>query len=119
MSEVQEKFLDYLKKDRRRSFNLKEFDPDLYCVIFYSPMTVLDMEKILTLSGGGASTKDFHIFTILEKAETENGEKAFSIDFRPHLEKMDWDIISGISNRINRRPLVSEVKKTSEITPSG
>ena len=118
MNDIQEKFLSYIQKNRRKSFNLKEFDPDLDCVIFYSPITVLEMEKIMTLSGTGSSTKDFHIFTILEKAETENGEKAFPIDFKPYLEKMDWDIISGISNRISKRTPISEVKKTSETTPS-
>jgi hypothetical protein len=118
MNDIQEKFLNYIQKNRRKSFNLKEFDPDLDCVIFYSPVTVLDMDKIMTLSGGGSNTKDFHIFTILEKAETENGEKAFSIDFKPYLEKMDWDIISGLSNRIAKRIPIAEVKKTSETTPS-
>ena len=65
----------------------------------------------MTLSGGGASSKDFHIHTIIEKAEDAEGKKAFTIEDRPYLEKMDWAIISRISNEIQRIAPFQEIKK--------
>jgi hypothetical protein len=104
---LREKVIEYLKKDRRRSIEIPEFDE----MIYFTPVTVLEMEKIMTLSGSGASSKDFHIWSIIEKAEDAEGKKVFTIEDKPYLEKMDWAIISRISNEIQRVIPFSELKK--------
>jgi len=111
---LRDKVIEYLQKDRRRSMGIPELDETIY----FTPVTVLEMEKIMTLSGGGASSKDFHIHTIIEKAEDAEGKKVFSIEDKPYLEKMDWAIISRISNEIHRTISFEDAKKNSPITPS-
>jgi len=85
--------------------------PELDETIYFTPVNVLEMEKIMTISGGGASSKDFHIWTIIEKAEDSEGKKVFTIEDRPYLEKMDWAIVSRISNEIQRVIPFVELKK--------
>jgi len=104
---LRDKVIEYLQKDRRRSIEI----PELEETIYFTPVTVLEMEKIMTLSGGGASSKDFHIHTIIEKAEDSEGKKVFTIEDKPYLEKMDWAIISRISNEIQRVIPFPEKKK--------
>lgn len=111
---LKEKIFEYLHANRRREIFIAEFDETIY----FTPVTVLEMEKIMTLSGQGASSKDFHIATIIEKAEDANGRKIFGIEDKPFLEKMDWSIISRISNEIQRLERFEETKKNSPITPS-
>ncbi len=112
---LKDKVYDYVsRQDRRRSIFIPEFDETIY----FTPVNVLEMEKIMTLSGGGASSKDFHLWTIIEKAEDSEGKKIFSIEDKPILEKMDWAIISRISNEIQRIEPYAETKKNSPITPS-
>jgi hypothetical protein len=102
-----DKIIEYLQKDRRRSIEIPELDE----IIYFTPITVLEMEKILTLSGSGTNSKDFHIHTIIEKAEDAEGKKIFTIEDKPYLEKMDWAIISRISNEIRWTIPFSELKK--------
>ena len=104
---LRDKVIEYLQKDRRRSIEIPEIDETIY----FTPVTVLEMEKIMTLSGGGASSKDFHVHTIIEKAEDSEGKKVFTIEDKPYLEKMDWAIISRISNEIQRIIPFQELKK--------
>ena len=104
---LRDKVIEYLQKDRRRSVEI----PDLDETIYFTPVNVLEMEKIMTLSDGGASSKDFHIWTIIEKAEDSEGKKVFTIEDRPYLEKMDWAIVSRISNEIQRVIPFVELKK--------
>lgn len=104
---LKEKILDYLQKDKHRSVEIPEVDETIY----FTPVTVLEMEKIMTVSGGGASSKDFHVWTIIEKAEDSEGKKIFSIEDKVYLEKMDWIIISRISNEIHKFLLPGELKK--------
>ena len=104
---LRDKVIEYLQKDRRRSVEIPELDGTIY----FTPVTVLEMEKIMTLSGSGASSKDFHIWSIIEKAEDAEGKKVFSIEDKPYLEKMDWAIISRISNEIQRVIPFPELKK--------
>jgi hypothetical protein len=111
---LKEKIINYLQSDRRKEYHIPEFGETIY----FTPVTVLEMEKIMTLSGGGTSSKDFHLWTIIEKAEDEKGQKIFSIEDRPYLEKMDWSIVSRISNEIQRTISFDEAKKNSSITPS-
>jgi len=85
--------------------------PELDETIYFTPVNVLEMEKIMTISGGGASSKDFHIWTIIEKAEDSEGKKVFTIEDKPYLEKMDWAIVSRISNEIQRVIPFVELKK--------
>jgi len=104
---LRDKVLEYLQKDRRRSVEIPELDE----MIYFTPVTVLEMEKIMTLSSGGASSKDFHVWSIIEKAEDAEGKKVFTIEDKPYLEKMDWAIISRISNEIQRVIPFVEKKK--------
>jgi hypothetical protein len=104
---LRDKILDYLQKDRRRSLEIPELDETIY----FTPVTVLEMDKIMTLSGSGASSKDFHVHTIIEKGEDSEGKKVFTIEDKPYLEKMDWAIISRISNEIQRVIPFLELKK--------
>ena len=104
---LRDKVIEYLQKDRRRSVEI----PDLDETIYFTPVNVLEMEKIMTLSDGGASSKDFHIWTIIEKAEDSEGKKVFTIEDKPYLEKMDWAIVSRISNEIQRVIPFVELKK--------
>lgn len=104
---LRDKVIEYLQKDRRRSVEIPELDE----MIYFTPVTVLEMEKIMTLSGGGASSKDFHIWTIIEKAEDSEGKKVFTIEDKPYLEKMDWAIVSRISNEIQKVIPFAELKK--------
>ena len=85
--------------------------PELDETIYFTPVNVLEMEKIMTISGGGASSKDFHIWSIIEKAEDSEGKKVFTIEDKPYLEKMDWAIVSRISNEIQRVIPFVELKK--------
>jgi hypothetical protein len=111
---LKDKMLDYLQTDRRRSIHVPEFDETIYV----TPVNVLEMEKLMTLSGTGASNKEFHIWSIIEKAEDAEGKKIFGVEDKPYLEKMDWSIISKISNEIHRTVSFDEAKKNSTITPS-
>jgi len=104
---LRDKVIEYLQKDRRRSMEIPELDETIY----FTPVNVLEMEKIMTISGGGASSKDFHIWTIIEKAEDSEGKKVFTIEDKPYLEKMDWAIVSRISNEIQRVIPFVELKK--------
>ena len=104
---LRDKVIEYLQKDRRRSMEIPELDETIY----FTPVNVLEMEKIMTISGGGASSKDFHIWTIIEKAEDSEGKKVFTIEDKPYLEKMDWAIVSRISNEIRRVIPFVELKK--------
>lgn len=102
-----EKVIEYVQKDRRRSMEI----PELEETIYFTPTTVPEMEKIMILCRGGASAKDFHIHTIIEKVEDSEGRKVFTIEDIPYLEKMDWAIITRISNEIHRVMSLSEIKK--------
>jgi hypothetical protein len=111
---LRDKIIEYLQKDRKRSIEI----PELEETIYFTPVTVLEMEKIMTLSGGGASSKDFHVQTIIEKAEDAEGKKVFSIEDKSYLEKMDWAIIVRISNEIQKIASFEDTKKNSLIPPS-
>lgn len=111
---LKEKIIEHLQSDRRRKIEIPELDETIWA----TPVTVLEMEKIMTLSQGGVSTKDFHIWTIIEKAEDEQRKKIFTLEDKPYLEKMEWSIITGISNKINKTITFDEAKKKSPIIPS-
>lgn len=107
-----DKMLEYLQSDRRKSIYI----PELEETIYFSPITVLEMEKILTVSQGQTSAT--HVWTLIEKVEDESGKKIFTVEDKPILEKLDWNIITKITGEILKIGPVAEVKKTSEKTPS-
>jgi hypothetical protein len=111
---LKEKIIEHLQSDRRRKIEI----PELGEVIWANPVTVLEMEKIMNLSQVGANSKDFHIWSIIEKAEDEEGKKIFTLEDKPYLEKMEWSIITRISNEIHKMIAFDEAKKNSQITPS-
>lgn len=111
---VKEKIIEYLQSNRRREIEI----PELGEIIWANPVTVIEMEKIMNLSQAGASLKDFHIWSIIEKAEDEEGKKILTLEDKPYLEKMEWSIITRISNDIHKTITFDEAKKNSKMTPS-
>ncbi len=103
------KYLQEIQKSRKELFveELKE-------KIFYSPVTVADQEWIFARSNRGANSKDFHISTIILKAENEDGSKIFSPEDVPTLEKLPWRVVTRISNIIQGDQSVEEAKKNSK-----
>ncbi len=106
---LKEKIIQYIASDRRRKIEVPEFGETIYA----TPVTVLDMEKILSYPEAATNSRDYHIYTIIEKAEDEKGQKIFSPEDKPYLEKMDWAIISRISNDIQEVITPDEAKKNS------
>jgi hypothetical protein len=107
-----EKMIEYLQRDRRRSIYVSELDETIY----FSPVTVLEMEKILTVSQGQTSAT--HVWALIEKAEDADGKKIFSVEDKPILEKLDWKIVTGITGEMLNVLPIPEVKKTLETAPS-
>jgi hypothetical protein len=107
------KYFQEVQKNRKEIF-VKEINEK----IFYSPVTVADQEWIFARSNGGANSKQFHIFTIVLKAENEDGSKIFSLEDVPILEKLPWRVVTRISNAIQGDFSVEEAKKNSSPTPS-
>ncbi len=78
---------------------------------YFTPVTGLEQRKIFANSAGGTDSMRFHVATIIEKAENEDGSKIFSIEDNPFLEQVDADILSRISNAIHGKYCVEEAKK--------
>jgi len=104
--------MEYLNSDKKRS----TYVPELDATIYFTPITVTQMEKIMTVAQGGTAAT--HIWTLIEKAENEDGSKAFGAEDKPFLEQLDWSIITKITGMIMNISPIEEVKKTSEKTPS-
>jgi hypothetical protein len=58
-------------------------------------VTVLEWEKIMTLSAGGSNSKEFHIWTIIEKAEDSEGKKVFEYDIYECPEELKGQLKIG------------------------
>lgn len=106
---------DLQKPENRKSVFFKELDQTIY----FSPVTVLDQEKIFAQSGGGSQSKEFHLFTIIEMAQAEDGSKIFEASDRAILEKLPWRVVTRISNAIQSDYSVEAAKKNLKETPSG
>jgi hypothetical protein len=109
---LKQKMMDYVHSDRKRSIYIPELDETIY----FTPITVTQMEKIMTLAQGGTSAT--HVWTIIEKAENEDGSKAFGAEDKPFIEMLDYKIVTKITGELLNVAPVEEVKKTSETTPS-
>jgi len=109
---LKEKMMDYLNSDRKRSIYVPEFNETVY----FTPITVVQMEKIMTLSQNSMSAT--HVWTIIEKAEKEDGSKAFGVEDKPFIEQVPWSIVTKITGEIMNVVPVEEVKKNSEKTSS-
>jgi hypothetical protein len=107
-----EKFFEYLNQDRRKSF----FVPQIGETVYFSPVTVLEIEKIRTVSHG--DRKEMNLWMLIEKAEDEKGNKIFTAEDKPFLERGDFQVIYGIADEMMRVQSVEETKKNSEMTPS-
>ena len=84
--------------------------------VYFTPLTVLEMQKVKTLSQGDDTA--FGTWLVIEKVEDEAGNKCFSAEDKPILEKSDWDLVNEINKRILKLTPPAEVKKTLEKTPS-
>lgn len=109
-----DKFLEYLQKDHRRSVQITE--PGLEETIYFTPLTVLEMEKVRTVSQGANAA--FNVWLLIEKAEDEAGKKLFAAEDKPFLEKMPWSVITDITAEILKIPAIEELKKTLNQIPS-
>jgi len=109
---LKEKMIQYVGSSRRKSVYVPEFDDSIY----FNPITVLQMDKIMTLSQGSSGA--IHIWTIIEKAEHEDGSKAFGLEDKPFLEQLDWAVVTRITGEMLKTSSVDELKKTSEKTGS-
>lgn len=117
---LKEKVIEHLQSDRRKSMKIVagKDSPLNGQEIYWQPVMALEMEKIMTLSGGGTNSKDYHVWTIIEKAEEENGQKIFTLEDKSLLERLEWKIVSSISNKMHDHLTFDEAKKNSQITPS-
>ncbi len=111
---LKEKVYNYFRENQKRSFYVERFDETIY----FSPVTVLEMQKISTLSGEGGNRKDFPVWTLIEKAEDSEGKKIFTIEDKPFLEKLPWRIVVDISEAIHGMAGGEEIKKNLEKMPS-
>ena len=112
--DFKQKVMGYLQQDHRVSVEITE--PGLEATIYFTPITVIEFDKILTMSQGSSS--GIHIWTLIEKAEDEAGKKMFSTEDKPFLEKLPWGVVNQITSKILKIPTVEETKKNSEKTPS-
>jgi|GEM_PF-1477369 len=113
---IKDKITAYLQADHRQSIFVEELGE----TIFYNPITVLEMEKILVLSqaGSGGQSKDYHLSVVIEKAEEEGGAKIFSLTDRPMLERLPWRVVTRISNAIQGGYSVRDARNDLKKTPS-
>jgi len=111
---LKEKVYTFLQENKRTEIHI----PELGETAFSSPVTTVDMEKILTLSNRGQDSKDFHVWTIIEKLEDQEGRKIFGPEDKPFIEKLPWKMVIEISGKIQDLTEIAEVKKTSEKTTS-
>jgi hypothetical protein len=107
-----DKMMDYLGKDRRRSIRVEELDETIYV----SPISVLEYGKIKTISGNDPGAQN--VWTVIEKAEDEAGNKLLSAEDKPFVEKMPMLTITKIANLAMGVEDIETVKKSSEKTPS-
>ncbi len=110
--------IQYLQEIRKPESRKEIFVKELNEKIYFSPVTVLEQEAIFARSAGGSQSKGFHLATIVEKAEAEDGKKIFSLEDWPILEKLPWRVITRISNAIQGDYSVEEAKKNSSPTAS-
>jgi hypothetical protein len=107
-----DKMMDYLQKDRRKSIRVEELDE----IIYVSPISVLEYGKIKTISGNDPGAQN--VWTVIEKAEDEAGNKLLSAEDKPFVEKMPMLTITKIANLAMGVEDIETVKKSSEKTPS-
>jgi hypothetical protein len=81
-------------------------------------VTVLEMQKLSTLSGEAKDRKDFHIWTLIEKVEDAEGKKIFTVEDKPFLEKLPWRVVIDISEAIHNMAGGEGIKKNLETISS-
>jgi len=106
---LKEKISDYVEKlkEKRKALSVPEFGE----IIYFSPINVLEWEKIVKLSGDSLSAGN--VFTIIVKVEDAEGNKIFSLEDRDTLEKVDWRITNQIANEIRRLTILDGTKEIS------
>ena len=112
--DFKQKVMGYLQQDHRVSVEITE--PGLEATIYFSPITVIEFDKILTMSQGSSS--GIHIWTLIEKAEDEQGKKMFSIEDKPFLERLPWTVVNQVTSKILKVSTIEETKKNFGTTPS-
>jgi hypothetical protein len=81
-------------------------------VVFATPMTVGEREKIRQI--GNADSPEMFVDVLLNKAECENGEKAFEHKDRHDLtHKVDSRVVSRIALAILAGPTDEDLEKNS------
>jgi hypothetical protein len=110
--EAIKKVIEYLQDSgRKRTLIIDELGG---LEIRYTPVSVREMEKILSVSQGGSSSTAYHLAVITEKALDADGKKLFREEDKPILESLDFSIITRISNAIAKSYTVKDGKKKAE-----
>lgn len=115
---LKERLMEYIHSDKKRSM------PVSFCIngqkyeetIYFTPITLSEMGKIMTLAQGDAMAS--HVWTLIEKAENEDGTKAFTAEQKPFIEMWDFDTVVKITGNMMKIDSIEEVKKTLNQTPS-
>jgi hypothetical protein len=102
---LKQRMMEYVNSDRRKSVSIPEWDMNIY----FKPITVIEMDKIMTLAQGNMAAT--HIWALIEKAENEDGSKAFDAGDKPFLEQVDWSIITRMTGELLKTPSIDELKK--------
>ncbi len=103
-----EDVMEYINSDRRKSIEVI-LPNGKKQVIYFTPMTLGDWEKVNLVSGGAAG--QMQIWTIIEKLEKEDGSKVFTAADKPFLEMLDASIITAITGELLKISTVQDIKK--------
>lgn len=105
----------YMDAERRKSVEIN-FPDGTKATLYYTPISIVEMGKILTLSEGISSLT--HIWTFIEKAENVDGSKCYTVADKAMIESFDWNVVTQFTNRLLKYENIADLKKTSETTRS-
>jgi hypothetical protein len=117
---LKEKIYEFVGKKEKKSVEVTELGEKEF--IYFTPITVLEMQMIRTKSevyGSGPVPKidiaAFNVWTIIAKAEDEAGQKIFTDIDKPILDQMPFYVILKIANAMHGvEPMESIMAKFKE-----
>lgn len=114
---LKERLMEYIHSDKRRSMPVSFFynGQKHEETVYFTPITLSEMGKIMTLAQGDNMAT--HVWTLIEKAENEDGTKVFSAEQKPFIEMWDFEAVIKITGNMMRIDPIEEVKKTLNQTP--
>jgi len=109
---LKEKIREYPGKREKKSVTVSEFGE----TIWFTPITVREMQNIKIKSqirGNDLIPRiddaAFSVWTIIEKAQDENGNKLFNETDKPFLEQLDFYIVTKISNAMHSTESLEQI----------